>query len=193
MLRICEKLWGSWVGLSVWVSQVGLIRGFGISMPNSLHMPFWTKTRCVNKTLSHMWGKLNFPMFLFNVGLLTLINIDSLIFLAKACPSLPIIWKLFWLVGWHVWLLWWWMGEGSLRCSLNLSPKVLEVSPMYSLSQVRSPHWNQYTAPFCWPWGLYPWGRPVGAWLYDHLWSGSVCHTSHRSSWYIHRDPVCKI
>ena len=25
-----------------------------------------------------MWGKLNLPIFLFNVGLLTLINIDSL-------------------------------------------------------------------------------------------------------------------
>ena len=40
----------------------------------------------LSKTLSHMWGKLNLPMLLFNVGLLTLI--DSLIFLAKPCPSL---------------------------------------------------------------------------------------------------------
>ena len=48
----------------------------------------------LSKTLSHMWGKLNLPMFLFNVGLLTLINTDSLMFLAKVCPSLPIIWKL---------------------------------------------------------------------------------------------------
>ena len=37
--------------------------------------------------------------------------------------------------------------EGSLRCSLNLSPKVLEVSPMYSSLQVRSPHWNKYMSP----------------------------------------------
>ena len=50
---------------------------------------------CVlSKTLSHMWGKLNLPMLLFNVGLLTLMNIDSLKFVAKLCPSLPIIWKL---------------------------------------------------------------------------------------------------
>ena len=103
----------------------------------------------LSKTLSHMWGKLNFPIFLFNVGLLTHINMDSLMFLAKPCPCLPIIWKLFWLVGWPVpvWLLWWWMGEGSFRCSLNLSAKVLEISHMYSSSQVRSPHWNQYMAP----------------------------------------------
>ena len=86
-------------------------------------------------------------MLLFKVGLLTLIYIDSLIFLAKLCPSLPIIWKLLWLVGWPVWLLWWWMAEGVFRCSLYLSPKILEVSPMYSSSQPRSPHWYQYMAP----------------------------------------------
>ena len=39
------------------------------------------------------------------------------------------------------------MGEGSFRCSLYLSPKVLEVSSMYSSSQERSPHWHQYMAP----------------------------------------------
>ena len=43
----------------------------------------------LSKTLSHTWGKLNLPMFLFNVGLLTLMNIDSLIFLAKLCPLPP--------------------------------------------------------------------------------------------------------
>ena len=53
---------------------------------------------------------------------------DSFIFLATLCPSLPIIWKLLWLVGWPVWLLWWWIAEGAFRCSLYLSPKVLEVS-----------------------------------------------------------------
>ena len=33
-----------------------------------------------------MWGKLNLPMFLFNVGLLNLMNMDSLIFLAMPLP-----------------------------------------------------------------------------------------------------------
>ena len=37
-------------------------------------------------TLSHICGKLNLPIFLFNVGMFTLIKIDSLIFLAKPCP-----------------------------------------------------------------------------------------------------------
>ena len=93
-----------------------------------------------------MWGKLNLPIFLFNVGLLTLININALMVLAKPCPSLPIMRKLSWLVGWPVLLLWWCTGQESFRCSLNLSAKVLEVSPMYSSLQVRSPHWNQYMA-----------------------------------------------
>ena len=101
----------------------------------------------LSKTLSHMWGKLNLPMFLFNLRLLTLMNMDSLIFLAKLLPFLPIIWKLSCLVGWPVWLLCWWMGEGSFRCSLYLSPKVPEVFPMYSSSQERSLHWKQYMAP----------------------------------------------
>ena len=65
-------------------------------------------------------------------------KMDSLIYLDKWCLFLHIILKLLWLMGWLVWLLWWWMGEGSFRCSLYLSPKVLEVSPMYSSSQVWS-------------------------------------------------------
>ena len=58
-----------------------------------------------SKTLSQMWDKLNLPILLFQVGLLTLMLIDSWIFLDKLCPSLPIIWKLLWSVGWPVWLL----------------------------------------------------------------------------------------
>ena len=45
----------------------------------------------LSKTLSHMWEKLNLPIILFDTGLLTLIKIDSLMFLAKPCLSLPII------------------------------------------------------------------------------------------------------
>ena len=63
------------------------------------------------------------------------------------CPSLPIIWKLLWLVVWPVRVLWWWIAEGAFRCSLYLSPKVLEVSPMYSSSQPRLLHWYLYMAP----------------------------------------------
>ena len=45
------------------------------------------------KTLSHKWGKLNLPTLLFKVGLLTLINMDSFIYLDRWCPSLPTILK----------------------------------------------------------------------------------------------------
>ena len=117
-----------------------------LTCPTVCTFLFKLRPGVLRKTLSHMWSKLTLHMFLFNVGLLTLMNMDSLIFLAKLCPSLPIIWKLLWLVGWPVWLLCWWMGERSFRCSLYLSPKVLEVSPVYS-SQEGSPHWNQYMAP----------------------------------------------
>ena len=101
----------------------------------------------LSKTLSHMCGKLNLPMFLFNVGLFALMNMDSLIFLAKLCPSLPIIWKLLWLVGWPVWLLCWWMGEGSFSCSLIFHQRSWRFSLVYSSSQEWSPHWNQYMPP----------------------------------------------
>ena len=37
----------------------------------------------LSKTLSHVSGKFNVTIFLFNVGLLTLIKIDSLMFLTK--------------------------------------------------------------------------------------------------------------
>ena len=57
------------------------------------------------KTLSHILGKLNLPTLLFRVGLLTLIRMDSLMYLDKWCLSLPIILKLLWLMGWLVWLL----------------------------------------------------------------------------------------
>ena len=38
----------------------------------------------LSNTLSHIWDRLNLPMLLFKEGLLTLMSIDSFIFLAKA-------------------------------------------------------------------------------------------------------------
>ena len=66
---------------------------------------FNLRTGGLIKTLSHIWGRLNLPMLLLRVGLLTLMKMDSLIYLDKLCPSLPIILKLLWLMGWLVWLL----------------------------------------------------------------------------------------
>ena len=65
-----------------------------LTYPTACACLFKLRPGVLSKTLSHMWGKLNLPMFLFNVGLLTLMNMDSLICLAKLCLNLPIIWKL---------------------------------------------------------------------------------------------------
>ena len=142
-----ELGWPNCVGMLGWFKCVGMLCWLELVFPTTGTCLFKVRPGVLSKTLSHMWGKLNLPLFLFRVGLLTLINMNSLIFLAKQCPSLPIIWKFFWVVGWPALLLWWCIGEVSFSCSLNLLPKVLEVSPMYSSLQVRSPHWNQYMAP----------------------------------------------
>ena len=47
---------------------------------------------------------------------------DSFIFLARLCPSLPTIWKLFWLVVWPVWLLWCWVLNQSTYKSIAKDP-----------------------------------------------------------------------
>ena len=86
------------------------------------------------RTTSQMCGRWYLPMFLLRDGLLTLMNIDSLISLLSLCSSPPIILKLFNVILWPEVLQWSWIGEGAFRCSLYLSPNVLAVSPMYSSS-----------------------------------------------------------
>ena len=86
------------------------------------------------RTSSHTWGRWYLPMFLLRDGLLTLIYIDSLISLERPCSSLPTMLKLLIVVEWPLMLLWSYIGEGAFRCSLNLSPNVLAVPPMYSSS-----------------------------------------------------------
>ena len=99
MLRTCEKLHGS-VGLDElygmlgWFKWVGVLGWLELACPTACICLFKVRLGVLSKTLIHMWGKLNLPIFLFNVGLFTLINMDSLMFLSKPCPSLPIIWKL---------------------------------------------------------------------------------------------------
>ena len=93
----------------------------------------------VNKILSHMCGRLYFPMFLFRVGLVTLMNMASWMVLAILLSSLPRILKLSIDVIWPLMFWWWYIGEGVFKCSLNLSPKVLPDSPTYSSSQPISP------------------------------------------------------
>ena len=128
--RTCEYLHG----VLGWVDE---------ACPISCACLFILSPGLLRSTLSHTWCKLNLPIFLLRVGLLTLMYMDSLIVLAVSWSSLPIIWKLSCEVVWPEVQLWLCIGEGSFRCSLNLSPKVLEVFPIYSSSYARSPHWNQ--------------------------------------------------
>ena len=83
----------------------------------------------VNNILTHMCGRLYFPMFLFRVGLLTLINMASWMVLATLFSSLPRILKLSIDVLWPLMFWWWNIGESVFKCSLNLSPKVLPRLP----------------------------------------------------------------
>ena len=116
-------------------------------MPNCMCMLFNLRPGVLSKTLSHMWGKLNLPMFLFNVGLLILMNMDSLIFLAKLCPFPSYYLDIIMAGGVACMVTALMNGRGVLQVLLYLSPKVLGLSPMYSSSQERSPHWNQYMTP----------------------------------------------
>ena len=50
---------------------------------------FKLKPGVLSKTLPHMCGKLNLSMFLFNVRLFTLMNMDSLLFLARVLLFTP--------------------------------------------------------------------------------------------------------
>ena len=62
---------------------MGVLELLELTCPTACTCLFKLRPGVLSKTLSHMWGKLNLPIFLYNVGLLTLNNMDSLIFLAK--------------------------------------------------------------------------------------------------------------
>ena len=79
-----ELGWPKWVGMLGWLE---------LACPATWICLFKVRPGVLSKTPSHIWGKLNLTIILFKVGLFTLINMDSLIFLSKPCPSLQIIWK----------------------------------------------------------------------------------------------------
>ena len=85
-------------------------------------------------TSSHMCGRWYLPMFLFRDGFLTLMYRASFIVLRRFWSSLPNILKLSIVTLWPEMIEWSWIGEGILRCSLNLSAKFLADSPIYSSS-----------------------------------------------------------
>ena len=103
---------------------------------------FNLSSEVLNRTSSHMWGRWHLPMFLFRDELLTLMYKASLMGLMKFCSSLPTMRKFSIETWWPVVLKWSKIGEGALRCSLNLSPNVLNDSPMYSSLHSTLSHLN---------------------------------------------------
>ena len=65
-----ELGWPKCVGKLVWANREVL----ELACPIAGTCLFKVRAGVLIKTLCHMWGKLNFPIFLFHVGLLTLIK-----------------------------------------------------------------------------------------------------------------------
>ena len=86
----------------------------------------------LNRVLSHICGRLYFPIFLLRVGFFTLMKMDS-DGSGKIVPLPVHNLKSSTDVLWSVVDRWSYMGKGAFRCSMNLSPKVLADSPVYSL------------------------------------------------------------
>ena len=101
---------------------------------------FSLSSQMFSRTSSHMCGRWYLPTFLFRDELLTLMYRASFIALLRLCSSLPTMLKFSTLMSWPVMVWWSKMGERAFWCSLNLSPKVLEDSPIYSSSQSTLQH-----------------------------------------------------
>ena len=110
------------------------------------------------RTSSHACGRWYLPTFLFRDGSLTLMYMASLIALIWFKSSLPTILKLLMETLWPLMLPWSYMGQGGFRWSLNLSPNVLEDSPMYSSSQSTLSQWYLYMTPLCFSMGSLSFG-----------------------------------
>ena len=106
----------------------GGVRLCGLGMPNILHMPFYFKPRGIKKYSIPMWCKLNLPIFLLKSWIVGS-NVDGFFNCSGNAMVHPPYYLEVVLCGGATVVVY---GEGSFRCSLNLSPKVLEVSPMDS-------------------------------------------------------------
>ena len=153
MLMNFILIYGSWCCKTmVWLGSDGIepliIGGF-----RRYHHAwcYWHYFSCnsgdLASTSSQIFDSWKLPMFLLRNGSLTLMNIASLMFLAILLSSLPTILKLSRDTSWPMVLWWSMMGDGAVICSLNLSPKVLPDSPIYSSSQSTLPHLYLYITP----------------------------------------------
>ena len=83
------------------------------------------------RTSSHMWGSWYFPRFLSRDGSLTWMYIASLMVLVTTCSSLPTMLKHSSLTGCPLVWLWWCIGDWAIKCSFNLSPQMICLTPLY--------------------------------------------------------------
>ena len=147
---------------------------------------FWEESNLspwvLKRTLSHTWLKLYLPMFLFYVGLFTLMETASLMVLARPWSSISMMLKLLVVGMCPVCWMCMCMGEGCLRCSLYLSPRVFDVSPMFSFLQAMPPHWKLYITPLFWSLGSLSLDF-MRSCLLCFPWSKFVFHIYHISSW----------
>ena len=65
-----ELGWPNCVGMLGWFKCVGMLGWLELAFPTTGTCLFTVRPGVLSKTLSHMWGKLNLPIFLFKVGLL---------------------------------------------------------------------------------------------------------------------------
>ena len=120
----------------------------------------------------------------------------SFINLIRFWSSLPTMEKLSMVTEWPEMLIWSCMGEGDLRCSLNLPSKFLADSPMYSWSQSTLPHLNLYMTPLLLRIGSLSLGAIRGPWWYHLLSDALQCHIFYKFSCSSHsaldgREPLC--
>ena len=113
---------------------------------------FKFSSEMLSRTSPHICSRWYLPMFLFRDGLFTLMYRASFMVLMRFWCSLPSMEKLSIATAWPEMLRWSCMGDGALRCSLNLSSKFLADSPIYSSSQFTLSHLYLYMTTFLEEW-----------------------------------------
>ena len=102
----------------------------------------------LNRISTHTCGIWYLPMFLLRDESLIFMYIDSFMILVRFWTSMPTVLKFSTVVlASPVVLLLSYIGKEDIRHSLNLSPDVLEDSPIYSSSHFYLSHLNLYIFP----------------------------------------------
>ena len=101
----------------------------------------------LKRTLFHIWLRLYLPVFLFNVGLFTLMWMASFVVLARPWSSLTVMLKLLLVEVCPVCCMCTWMGEGA-RCIFH--PESL-MCPLITPHCRQYPHTGDYMTPLLLP------------------------------------------